>query len=187
MGEGVWNPFEIHERSIRQVSMIASSTNKLPWAVFWTNGTSEEGTFLSFVPFPYQYWFRNAIILSVDQRFNACRIGRSGNFSLQQDWIIIWSKPELFLFNQTKRCWLPILVIYFLRSTFGLLYPLFLSYHLGKIVFVPSGGLASVGPFKSSILCRSINWVIFFSSQRLKFRTPWNLHGSESSRLKYCI
>ena len=91
-----------HERSIRQVSMTTSSTNTLPWAVFWTSGTSEEGSFHSFVQFPYQCWFTNAIILSLDQRFNACRVGRSGDFSLQQDWIVIRSKPELFLFIKPK-------------------------------------------------------------------------------------
>lgn len=46
--------------------------------------------------FSHQYWFMNAVSLSVDQWFNAGTIVRGGNFRV---WVIIWPKPELSLYS----------------------------------------------------------------------------------------
>lgn len=55
------------------------------------------------VRLPYQYWFRNAIILSVDW-LNACKVVKNGNFINRfstRTGLFFWSKSELSFIRLT--------------------------------------------------------------------------------------
>ena len=94
--------YEVHlpnlDWCIRQFKMSRRRISSLSWTVFWTGGTSEVDTFCDLVNVSPQYWFMNAVILSVDQWFNACTVFRSGNFRVVGRTGLLFGPNQSFLF-----------------------------------------------------------------------------------------
>lgn len=89
--------------------------------------------FLALLIFPHQYWLMNAIILSVN--INICTVVNRGNFRflVGPDYYLI--QIRVFFFYQTNNSSIPNIVFPFLVAITGLLWSIFLSYHLGKHAF----------------------------------------------------
>ena len=70
--------------------------------LYFRQWDSEIGTFCGLINVSHQYWFLKAIILSVNQWFNACTVVRSGNFraSSRTGSLFRPNKNFLFLSNQ---------------------------------------------------------------------------------------
>ena len=103
--------------------------------------------------FPHQYWFMNAIILLVDQWFNACTVVKSGNFRVSSRTGLLFdpnrsllslSNQELLNFETSfsfseANCWGSLAS--FSKLSFG-----------ENIPLDHDRGLAALGPIKDSIL-----------------------------------
>ena len=83
--------------------MPRSSTKSLPWVVLWVGGTREAGNFAGLLMFPHQYWFRTAVILSVDQWFNACTVVRIGDLRVSSRTGLLFDPNQSFLFLSNQQ------------------------------------------------------------------------------------
>lgn len=80
------------------------SRARLPTIVLWTGGTSKvkETLFAAFLIFSHQYPIMNTLVLSVDQWFNACAVGSSGNCRISGQTGLLFG-PNQSLLSSWKR------------------------------------------------------------------------------------
>ena len=124
--------------------------------------------------FSHQYWFISAIILSVNQRFNACTVMRNENFRISHRTELVFGLNQSFLFLSNQQFEFLNLLLFFWGQLLG-----FSSQSLshGEIFLWTMTEFSFIGFFKGIISCGNIIKVISLSVQWVKFRMTPNLNN----------
>lgn len=165
--------------------MKSICTNRFPWIVLWTGERGKVGTFAALLTFSHQYWFMNAIILSVDKWFNAYIVEIVGILEclVGLDWIgpnqsSLFIEPTIILFP-----FFPFLgpIVYLLSIFLKLI-------TWGNISLDHDRGLA-IGVLKSNIFVGNISEVTL-ASRMWNLEYPGNLiprAADKSMASKQCV